>query len=213
MKSEERENTRFPHLSAVTREDVVSGIHYGANMYNYSKDGLYFEADYLLEPEDEIFIGIENSPYASAPSVYECYRAKVKWRKDLDLGRSHNYGYGIQFYYPNYICPTIIEGEIPPRSASQLNTPIKRDYSREYFRRPYVTKIIFASKHLFYEGLVKNISRKGIFIEIHQTFSIGQQLTIVVPFTGKPKGIKLKGKVVWSSSEGFGLEFLVKDKA
>ncbi len=213
MKFEERENTRFPHLSAVTREDVVSGIHYGANTYNYSKDGLYFEADYLLEPEDEIFIGIENSPYASAPGVYECYRAKVKWRKDLDLGRSHNYGYGIQFYYPNYICPTVIEGEIPQRSAYQLTPPIKRDYSREYPRRPYVTKIIFASKHRFYEGLVKNINRKGIFIEIHQTFSIGQPLTMVVPFTGKPKGIKLKGKVVWSSYEGFGLEFLVKDKA
>ena len=209
MKSEERKNTRFPHLSEVTREDVVSGIHYGANMHNYSKDGLYFEADYRLEPEEEIFIGIENSPYASAPGVYECYRAKVKWRKDLGFGRSHNYGYGIQFYYPNYICPSIIEEEIPQRSASQLTTPIKRDYSREYPRRPYATKIIFASKHRFYEGLVKNISRKGVFIESHQTFSIGQQLTMVIPLVGKPKGIKLKGKVVWSSSEGFGFEFLV----
>ena len=56
MKSEERKNIRFPHASAVTREDVVSGIHYGANMYNYSKNGLYFEADYLLEPDDDIFI-------------------------------------------------------------------------------------------------------------------------------------------------------------
>jgi hypothetical protein len=213
VKSEERKNTRFQHLSAVTREDVVSGIHYGANMYNYSRDGLYFEADYFLEPEDEIFIGIENSPYASAPGVYECYRAKVKWRKDLDLGRSHNYGYGIQFYYPNYISSTNIDGEISHRSASQQNTPIKRNYSRDYPRRPYVTKIIFASKHRFYEGLVKNISRKGIFIEIHQTFSIGQQLTMVVPLVGKPKGIKLKGKVVWSSPEGFGLQFLLKDKA
>ena len=208
MKFEERENTRFPHLSAVTREDVVSGIHYGATMYNYSKDGLYFEADYLLDPEDEIFIGIENSPCASAPGVYECYRAKVIWRKDLDLGQSHNYGYGIQFYYLNYICPTIIEGEIPQRSASQLTTPIKRDFSREYPRRPYFRKIIFASKHRFYEGLVKNLSRKGIFIEIHQTFLTGQHLTMVVPLIGKPKGIKLKGKVVWSNSEGFGLEFL-----
>jgi len=213
VKSEERKNTRFRHTSAITREDVVSGVHYGANMYDYSKDGLYFEADYLLEPEDEIFIGIENSPYASAPGVYECYRAKVKWRKDLDLERSHNYGYGIQFYYPNYICPTIIEGEIPQRSASQLTTPDKRDHAREYPRRPYVTKIIFASKHRFYEGLVKNISRKGIFIEIHQNFSIDQQLTMVVPLVGREKGIKLKGKVVWSSSEGFGLEFFEKDKA
>jgi hypothetical protein len=179
-------------------------------MYNYSKDGLYFEADYLLEPEDEIFIGIENSPYASTSGVYECYRAKVKWRKDFGLGRSHNYGYGIQFYYPNYICPAIIEGELPQRSASQLTTPDNGDYAREYPRRPYVTKIIFASKHRFYEGLVKNISRKGIFIEIHQNFSIGQQLTMVVPLVGKEKGIKLKGKVVWSSSEGFGLEFFGK---
>lgn len=211
MKSDERKNTRFPHLSAITREDVVSGIHYGANMYNFSKDGLYFEADYLLEPEDEIFIGIENSPYASAPGIYECYRAKIKWRKDLNLGRSHNFGYGIQFYYPNYICPTIIE---PPslQCAPCPSTPQKKkDYTREYPRRPYVAKIIFASKRRFYEGLVKNISRKGIFIEIHQAFSIGQHLTLVIPLIGKPRGIKIKGKVVWSSPKGFGLEFFLKD--
>jgi Tfp pilus assembly protein PilZ len=211
VKSEERKNTRFPHLSAITREDVVSGIHYGATMYNFSKDGLYFEADYLLEPDDEIFIGIENSPYASAPGAYECYRAKVRWRKDLDTGRSRNYGYGVQFYYPNYICPTIIEEEIPHQRVLQVTTPGKRDYSREYPRRPYVKKIIFASNNRFYQGLIKNISRKGIFIEVHQTFSIGQQLTLVVPLVGRPRGIKLKGKVVWSSAEGFGLEFLAKD--
>ena len=212
MKSNERKNTRFPHLSAITREDVVSGVHYGANMYNFSKDGLYFEADYLLEPDDEIFIGIENSPYASAPGIYECYRAKVKWRKDLDLGRPHNFGYGIQFYYPNYICPTVIEVESPQPSAPHPSTPQKREYTREYPRRPYVTKIIFASKRRFYEGLVKNISRKGIFIEIQQPFSIGQHLTMVIPLVGKPKGIKVKGKVIWSSPKGFGLEFFGKDK-
>ena len=208
MKSEERKNTRYPHLSAVTREDVLSGIHYGANMYNCSKDGLYFEADYLLEPEDEIFIGIENSPYASTPGVYECYHAKIKWRRDLVLGRSHHYGYGIQLFYPNYVYPTFIKGKTLRSSASQLTTPIQRDYAREYPRRNYVTKIIFASKHRFYEGLAKNISRKGIFVEIRQAFSIGQQLNMVVPLGGQPRGIKLKGKVIRSNSEGFGLEFL-----
>ena len=213
MKSDDRKNTRFPHISAITHEDVVSGIHYGASMYNFSKDGLYFEADYLLEPEDEIFIGIENSPYASAPGIYECYRAKVKWRKDLDLGRAHNFGYGIQFYYPNYICPTIIEADPPQETVRYPSTPQKRDYDREYPRRPYVTKIIFASKSRFYEGLVKNISRKGVFIEIQQPFSIGQELTMVVPLVGKPRGIKVKGKVIWSSPKGFGLEFFVKDKS
>jgi hypothetical protein len=210
--SESRENDRFEHQSPITREDIRTGIHYGAKMYNYSRGGLYFEADYLLQPEDEIFIGIENSPYASAQGIYECYRAKVIWRKDLDGRRFYLYGYGIQFYYPNHISPMTNEGDLPEKPASQRTPPDRRDYTREFPRRPYIKRIIFTSKNRFYEGLVKNISRKGAFIRTVERFAVGQQLSMVVPLGNKKRGIKLQGNVVWSGPEGFGVEFKVINK-
>jgi Tfp pilus assembly protein PilZ len=212
VKKDARENTRFEHQSPVTREDIQSGIHYGAKMYNYSKEGLYFEADYLLQPDEEIFIGIENSPYASATGIYECYRARVIWCKELGGRGDYLYGYGIQFYYPNYIIPTVIEGDDTGQATSLSPDPTHRVHSREYPRRPYVRKIIFASRNKFYEGLVKNISRKGAFIQTPETFAAGQHLTLLVPLGNKKKGIKLRGKVVWSSIEGFGIEFMTKKK-
>jgi len=212
VKSESRESDRFAHQSPVTREDIQTGIHSGAKMYNYSKDGLYFEADYLLQADDEIFIGIENSPYASTPSVYECCRARVVWRKDLGDRGPYLYGYGIQFYYPNYICPPIIGEDASAQTATERPTPRRRKYSREYPRRSYTKKIIFSTQDRFYEGFMKNISRKGIFIETYQTFTVGQQISLVVPLGNKKKGIKLKGKVIWSSRDGFGLEFIAEKK-
>ena len=82
-KSKSRQYPRYEHQSLITREEIKTGIYSGARMFNYSKEGLYFEANYILEPGDEIFIGIENSPYTSASGVYECYRAVVKWSKKM----------------------------------------------------------------------------------------------------------------------------------
>jgi Tfp pilus assembly protein PilZ len=202
VKSDARENTRFKHQSPVTREDIKSGIHYGAKMYNYSKEGLYFEANYLLQADEEIFIGIENSPYASAAGIYECFRARVIWRKALGGKGDYLYGYGIQFFYPTYIGP----------ATALFPAPGRRVHAREYPRRPYIKKIIFASRNRFYEGILKNISRKGAFIQTPETFSAGQQLSLLVPLGSKKRGIKLRGNVVWSSPEGFGIAFMTKKK-
>ena len=76
--SEQRDNPRIKHESPVKVENLVSGITLGARMINYSRTGLCFESNQLLHQGAEIYIGIENSPYASPPfSSYECYRAEI----------------------------------------------------------------------------------------------------------------------------------------
>ena len=205
--SKTRKHPRYEHQSAITREDIKTGIHSGARMFNYSKEGLYFEADYVLEPGDEIFIGIENSPYTSASGVYECYRANVKWSKNIhDKDGNYHYSYGIQFYYPDQIFLTKSNDDIDKPSL-QPEKPKEETCTRKYARKRYVKKIIFSTQNRFYEGLIKNISRKGAFIETHDAFSKGQKLNLALPLANGKKGVRFRGEVIWSNQEGFGCEF------
>ncbi len=209
-KSKNRQNPRYQHQSPITREDIKTGIQRGAQMFNYSKGGLYFEAEYVLEPGDEIFIGIENSPYASSPGVYECFRVKVKWRKKIENKNSaFCNGYGIQFYYPDQIFLTTIYDNID--NTDLQHTAFKqKNYSREYVREHWAKKIIFSTQNRFHEGFIKDISRKGAFIETNGVFSTGQRLSLAIPLANGRKGVKLRGEVVWSNQKGFGCEFKEK---
>jgi hypothetical protein len=206
-KSKSRQYPRYEHQSLITREDIKTGIYSGARMFNYSKEGLYFEANYILEPGDEIFIGIENSPYTSASGVYECYRAVVKWSKKInDKDSAYYYGYGVQYYYPDQIFLTPIHGNTD-KPTSQLEDLIEESYTREYARKHWVKKIIFSTQNQFYEGLIKNVSRKGAFIETRDAFFKGQKLNLALPLANGKKGIRLRGEVIWTNQDGFGCEF------
>jgi Tfp pilus assembly protein PilZ len=50
-----------------------------------------------------------------------------------------------------------------------------------------------------------------VFIEADENFSAGQILTFEIPLKKNQKA-KIKGKVVWSSPDGFGVKFLNIDK-
>ena len=80
---ENRKNTRFNHTSSLQVKDSQSGKIHNAKMFNYSREGVYFESDSVLNPGMQVFIGIQNSPYASLPDVLEYHRAEIMWRKKL----------------------------------------------------------------------------------------------------------------------------------
>ena len=92
---ENRDKTRFGHVSKVSLESGDIADQHNARMYNYSDHGLYFEADFMLQPETEIRIGISDSPFASTPDKYESYRGVIKWRKVLKRS-AYYYGYGLE---------------------------------------------------------------------------------------------------------------------
>ena len=80
---ERRKSVRIAQTSALKVEDLKSGKIYNAGMFNYSKNGIYFESDSLLNPGEQIYIGIQDSPYAPISDVLEYYRAEIMWRKKL----------------------------------------------------------------------------------------------------------------------------------
>ncbi len=90
---EKRDNARIDHQCLVTIENLKAGTINKAKMLNFSATGLYFEADNLLQPGEEVFVGIDNSPFASEQGLYECYRVEIVWRKELKKS-AYYYGYG-----------------------------------------------------------------------------------------------------------------------
>ena len=191
---ENRNNARIDYRSPVMIENLKAGIIYQARMLNYSKHGLYFETDSLLELGEEVFIGIEYSPYSDSMGTYECLRSKIMWRKKLPT--SHfNYGYGVKYSF-----------EYDKQKSPDERLKIVDD-QRKHTRRRYSQNLLFAAQNKILKGLAKNISPSGVFIETHHHLESGIMITLVIPLKNDQTA-KIKGKVMWSGPNGFGVKFI-----
>jgi hypothetical protein len=79
-------------------------------------------------------------------------------------------------------------------------------------RKPYSGHIFFVSKKGFYEGRLKNYSSKGLFIETNAPLSVGEIITIAIPYI-EDRNIKCKGQIMRISSGGVGIELFKKRTA
>jgi len=190
---ESRNNTRFEYESFVKLKDLKTGRINDAIMYNYCTSGLYFETDLKLQPENEIDLGIFNSPYSSNSDVYECYCAKVIRRDELpDDASRFFYGYGAKFMRTY---------------DEQRKDFINGIFTRKHQRKKISKHINYTINNRFYTGLIKDISKSGIFIKTKDSFSSGQILMLAIPFSNKNKNTIVNGEVVRSGQEGFGVKF------
>jgi hypothetical protein len=188
--SENRDKTRFDHKSPVTLENDQIGVLRGARMFNYSDFGLYIEADFRLEPETEVRIGITNSPFASEPDRYESYRGIIKWRRPLKRSAFY-YGYGVE----------LLEESIPAKDQDQYFG------SREHPRIDCAIPLKYEFDNRTYEGITENVSSGGVFIKTRDLVAVGQQVTVYIPVKKKGKIKRLQGRVTWSNRMGFGVKF------
>jgi len=191
---ENRDNARIKYKSPVTIENLKAGVIYQARMLDYSKYGLYFETDSLLSLGEEVFIGIEYSPYADSHNTYECLRAKIMWRRELPTSY-FKFGYGVKFSI-----------DYDKQRSQSGNLKIVED-QRKHQRKPYAKPIVYATKNQLIKGLTKDISPAGVFIETDNTLHAGQTITLAIPLK-KARTAKIKGQVVWSNRDGFGVRFL-----
>ena len=192
---EDRDSARLHHTSSIQVQDIESGKIHKAKMLNYSKEGFYFESDSVLNPGMQIYIGIQNSPYASLPDVLEYHRGELMWRKKL-VKSFFRFGYGVKL------------ASVANQQDLKWN---ERKDSRKHPRRQYNQFTLFTSQSGVFEGSIKNISPSGVFLMSEKAFEVGQILTVVLPLK-KGKQVKAKGKIVWTNDEGFGIKFLSIDK-
>jgi hypothetical protein len=189
--AENRDKTRFAHESKVTLESNKIGFQRGARMYNFSDFGMYFESDYKLQPESEIFVGISDSPFAAEPDKYERYRGIVKWRKTLRRS-SYYYGYGIE----------LIE------EASETTKARQYDGTRAHPRKDAEIPVKYEVDQQKYEGITENVSSGGVFISTLYPIAVGQIVKLEIPLKRKGKFARLTGQVTRSNIRGFGVKFI-----
>ena len=203
---ESRDNARLDHVSSLQVQDIESGKIHKARMFNFSKEGVYFESDSVLNPGTQIYIGIQNSPYASLPDVLEYHRAEIMWRKETK-NSFFRFGYGVK------LASLANKQDLKPVNKQDLKSNESKQPKdlRKHTRRPYDQFTLFTTQNGIFEGSIKNISSSGLFIMAKSTFEVGQTLTLVLPFKNG-EDVKVKGQVVWTNDEGFGLKFLRIDK-
>jgi len=198
--------TRFYEKRSVSRTDFKSpitvedsrGIIYKARMVNYSRSGLYIETHWLLRPGTEIYVEMEESPYTSSTfDLPERYRSVILWHAKLK-NSFYSYGYGVR-YAPD------VDSQIPQIKVLQENK-ISEDL-RRYPRRHFSNSVFFTSRNEYYDGLIDNISKNGIFIETQDDFTIGQMVRLVIPGTKIDNGTMLKGEIRHRNTKGIGIQF------
>ena len=198
---EKRSDVRAAFKSPVLVEDLNAGYLYRARMVNCSRKGIFIETDVGLVPGEEIYIGIEESPYQLSTDAEQSYRAKVIWQKALK-NSIFNFGYGA----------IIISGQ---NKKALKNTNVEDPQEiRKYPRKPYPKTVFFTSQNQYYRGRINNIGRGGVFIKTNDNFSIGQIIKIVIPGTKIDKGVMLVAEVVRMDGIGIGAAFkgVIDDK-
>lgn len=188
--TENRSDVRLPRAARVVLEDLEGGVMYEARMVNYSKKGIYFESDFYLVPGIEIFAGINDSPFASEPDVYECYRARIKWRKFLE-DSVFDYGYGIE-----------IQSRVDRRKQAGQGAE-----SRRHERKPCAIPILIEDKKRRVSGEILDASQGGVFITCQEPLPVGQKVSVMIPLKKKQKLVVRVGEVVRSDSNGIGVKF------
>ena len=79
---------------------------------------------------------------------------------------------------------------------------------RKFPRKNCSETTFFTTETMVFEGLIKNISQQGVYIESLLALPVGQIITVTVPSPrNKKQVIKIEGRVVWINQNGFGVHF------
>ena len=79
----------------------------------------------------------------------------------------------------------------------------KRKHGRKACRRPAALTV----KDNRYEGVAKNISEEGVFIETPAKVSIGQEVSLIISFFSFEDPVSITGKVVRTEPLGIAVKF------
>jgi Tfp pilus assembly protein PilZ len=196
---EKRGDERFDYRAPVSVEDLEDGFIYRARMVNYSKSGMYLETDVILDVGAEIYIGMEDSPYISSSSTStgkrpQYFRAKIRWQRE-SKDNLFNFGYGI-----------VILSVEDVKGIQAKDFQAKQDL-RKHPRKPYSKPVFIVSETQYYAGLIKNISRRGVFIKTEANFTVGQLINLFIQGTKIDKSVMLEVEVVHSAPTGIGVKY------
>ncbi len=82
---------------------------------------------------------------------------------------------------------------------------------REDHRKSYSSMVSFTAKDRTYKGASKDLSSGGMFIKTNESFSLGEIITLTIPFSDKQKNIKVPAEIMRITDDGIGVKFLKKE--
>ena len=90
-----RNNYEAPIMYARIGTDDYSD----SRMYNFSRNGLYFEPKQPLVPESDIVVVMVNyAPGTFGPEAYRSYAAKIRWCREIPQRKADLYGVGVELF-------------------------------------------------------------------------------------------------------------------
>jgi hypothetical protein len=84
------------------------------------------------------------------------------------------------------------------------------EFRRRYERKSYSSDVVFSLRGYAFAGTLKNISMGGAFVLTMSVNQVqkGDVISLSIPFTSGKKNIKRQASVLWTSGDGFAVEFL-----
>jgi hypothetical protein len=107
----------------------------------------------------------------------------------------------------------------PPKTTGG-DSPTKQDSFERRFRRldnkearlyrrvPCSEDTHFAANRTLFQGIIKNVSKGGIFVQTKDRFEVGQEIIVAGPFGENNEDVKQLGKVVWQNDTGIAIQFI-----
>jgi hypothetical protein len=93
---------------------------------------------------------------------------------------------------------------IVPHAPRSQNTSRE---SRRFRRIRCSEETHFVTRQRLHEGVIKNFSRGGTYIEVEGSFFAGQEITVAGPFNAGWRECKQKGAIVRCDGRGIGVKF------
>ncbi len=78
---------------------------------------------------------------------------------------------------------------------------------REHPRKRYFTAVDYATESRSFKDFVRDVALGGLFIETHETFEVGQELSLILPLPDSLKPLKIACRVARCTPEGIGVQF------
>lgn len=94
--------------------------------------------------------------------------------------------------------------ELPIKTLSLEETEASM---RENPRKPCLIKANYRIQDRNFKSYILDISIGGLFLESDTRFPIGRELLIEFSLPSRPQPITFAGKIVWSTTRGFGVKF------
>ncbi len=85
---------------------------------------------------------------------------------------------------------------------------VKSRNTRVHVRKTCFVETHFAANRQLFEGVIKNLSAGGTYIQVKGRFHVGGDIIVAGPFAANQDDVKRRGKIVRMDGQGIGVRFV-----